>query len=107
VNRSAECDELSTQAQQRARIQTWLSSCDWLVLSDRFADQYLPLSVEFEAISAFYSDLLNCRDGGWEQVAEFWSWPQLFGVSVDDRGSELTFRSFDHPTIWVFRRRIP
>ena len=105
ISESPDLQALRTQAQQRAQIESWLAQCDWIILSDRFADQYLPLPEDFQAISSLYDDLLSHRRADFVQAAEFRSLPGLWGVSVDDRSSELTFRSFDHPTIWIFRRK--
>ena len=104
VAETSEMQEVRSQAQQRAQIGSWLATCDWIILSDRFADQFMPLPDEFEAISTFYKDLLSDRHSEFRKVAEFRSLPGVLGLTVDDRRSELTFRSFDHPTIWVFRR---
>jgi hypothetical protein len=107
VVETPEMQAVRSQAQQQAQISSWLATCDWIILSDRFADQFMPLPDEFEAVSAFYKDLLSNRHPGFYQVAEFRSLPGILDFTVDDSGSELTFRSFDHPTIWIFRRYRP
>jgi hypothetical protein len=105
VNEMPGIQHLRSQEQQRLQIQSWLMTCDWLILSDRFADQFMPLPEDFEAISMLYRDLLSGRYADFQRVAEFRSLPGLFDFTIDDRNSELTFRSFDHPTIWVFHRQ--
>jgi hypothetical protein len=105
VAETPETQAVRTRLQQEARIQAWSATCDWMILSDRFADQFLPLPDDFQAISTFYADLLSGRHPDFDVVAEFRSLPSLFNVTIDDRKSELTFRSFDHPTIWIFHRR--
>jgi hypothetical protein len=32
-------------------------------------------------------------------------YPSLFGVDVNDDAAELTFRSFDHPRVFIFMRQ--
>jgi hypothetical protein len=104
VVETSEMQSVRSQAQQQLRVNSWLATCDWIILSDRFADQFMPLPDEFEAIGTFYKDLLSNRHSEFHQVAEFRSLPGILGFTVDDSRSELTFRSFDHPTIWIFRR---
>jgi 4-amino-4-deoxy-L-arabinose transferase-like glycosyltransferase len=104
VVETSEMQSVRSQAQQQLRVNSWLATCDWIILSDRFADQFMPLSDEFEAIGTFYNDLLSNRHSEFHRVAEFRSLPGILGFTVDDSRSELTFRSFDHPTIWIFRR---
>jgi hypothetical protein len=90
--------------QQTATIEDWLLKCDWVILSDRFADQFLPLPDDMPAISQFYRSMLANENTGFQEVAVFRSLPRFFDFTIDDRASELTFRSFDHPTIWIFQR---
>lgn len=96
--------QLLTKEEQAAKVESWLSRCDWIILSDRFADQFLPLPDDLPAISRFYRAMLGNEQSGFQQVAIFRSLPRLLDFTIDDRSSELTFRSFDHPTIWIFHR---
>jgi hypothetical protein len=105
VTDTPETQGVRTPEQQQRQIEAWLARCDWAILSDRFADQYVPLPEDFQSISALYSDMLSGRRVDFELAAEFRSLPGLLNWTIDDRASELTFRSFDHPAIWVFRRR--
>ncbi|MBP7686984.1 MAG: glycosyltransferase family 39 protein [Thermoflexales bacterium] len=95
---------LRIDAQQTAQIEAWLAACDWLVVSDRFADQFLPLADIWPAIGGFYRELLGNHRSDFHLVAEFRSLPGWQDFTIDDRSAELTFRSFDHPTIWIFKR---
>jgi hypothetical protein len=38
-------------------------------------------------------------------VKEFTVYPRLFGFNLNDDRSELNFRIFDHPKVWIFRKR--
>ena len=104
VRVSPENEYLANHFNRKKEIESWLSDCDWVILSDRFADQYLPLPDDFPAISQFYGTMLSGQHPEWHLAAEFRSLPGIFGINVDDRHSELTFRSFDHPSIWIFKR---
>ncbi len=94
-----------TAAQQSDRIEEWLATCNWIILSDRFADQFQPLNVDFAAVSRFYQEMKEDRRPDFHLVAQFRSLPQLLGWAIDDSASEMTLRTFDHPTIWIFQRR--
>ncbi len=104
VTDTPEQQSLRTNAQQTAQIENWLAECDWLVVSDRFADQFLPLADTWPAIGGFYRTLLADQQPDFRLAAEFRSLPGWQDFTIDDRASELTFRSFDHPTIWIFKR---
>jgi hypothetical protein len=105
VVNNLDIENLTTQEQQAKQIEKWLRECDWVILSDRFADQYMPLPEDFNAISNFYTVMLSNQNPDWYQTVEFRSLPGFLGITIDDRWSELTFRSFDHPSTWIFRRR--
>jgi len=95
---------LRTQGAQAHQIAAWIAACDWIILSDRFADQYLPLPDDFPAISSFYRSLLSGQNREFRHATTIQSLPGIGQFVVNDRNSELTFRSFDHPTFWIFQR---
>jgi len=37
-------------------------------------------------------------------VKTFKVYPKLFGVTINDDAAEFSFRLFDHPRVFVFRR---
>jgi hypothetical protein len=50
-----------------------------------------------------YKDLLDGKLG-FEMVQTFKVYPKIFGVTIEDEGAEFTFRLFDHPRVYIFRR---
>jgi len=52
---------------------------------------------------AYYQAL---ADGslGFQQVMDFRSVPQLFGLRLDDSGSDLNWQFYDHPPVTIYRK---
>jgi hypothetical protein len=51
----------------------------------------------------FYRDLFRGALG-YQLIKEFKTYPSLLGYPLNDDRAELTFRQFDHPRIWIFKR---
>ena len=64
--------------------------------------QHLP-SAGHAAVKQYYDDLFAGRLG-FELVKTFKVYPSLFGVRINDDRAELTFRLFDHPCVFIFKR---
>jgi len=82
-----------------------LSNADYLVFNSRrlygtlmYLDQSYPLTSE-------YYKLLFAGKLGFEQIAEFTSYPKLFGITINDDASEETFQVYDHPKVLVFQNK--
>ncbi len=76
---------------------------DFIVLSTRRMWATMPrLGEKYPLTKLFYQRLL---DGslGYKEVGRFTSYPQLFGVSVNDDGAEESIQVFDHPTVLIFQ----
>ncbi len=63
-----------------------------------------------DRVPARYAPVLRYQraleDGslGFEPVATFATGPSLFGVGIDDTGSEEAFRVYDHPTVRIWHK---
>jgi hypothetical protein len=55
-------------------------------------------------IREHYASLMGGA-GPFELVKEFVVRPRLFGIEINDDRAEHNFRVFDHPKVWIFRRR--
>jgi hypothetical protein len=55
-------------------------------------------------VKQYYRDLFAGRLG-FQLAQTFKVYPSLFGQNIVDDRAELTFRLFDHPRIFVFRRQ--
>ena len=65
--------------------------------------EHLP-EAQHAVVKQYYRDLFSGRLG-FELVANVAGLPSLFGASINDDDAELTFRLFDHPRVFVFKRR--
>ncbi len=81
-----------------------LQLADWMVIDDQQKQQYEHLPAPDHAVvKQYYRDLFSGKLG-FALVKTFKVYPALFGLTINDDAAELTFRSFDHPAIYVFRR---
>ena len=92
-------------ANRRAYIASRLALADWIVMDDTFFQQYqhLPESTH-AATKQYYRDLFAGKLG-FQMVKTFKVYPSLFGLTINDDDAELTFRLFDHPRVFIFRRQ--
>jgi len=90
---------------RRSYIQSRLALVDWIVMDDTFLQQYQHLpAADHAVVKQYYKDLFAGRLG-FKLVKTFKTYPSLFGLTINDDDAELTFRSFDHPRIFVFLRQ--
>ena len=96
-----------TDAERRAYLESRLPLGDWIVIDDTFKQfyQHLPEATH-HAGKQYYRDLFSGKLG-FHLVKTFKVYPSLFGRSINDDGAELTFRLFDHPTVYMFQRDAP
>ncbi len=79
----------------------------YIILSTRRIWATMPkLTKKYPYTSTFYKRLF---DGslGFQEVASFTSYPQLFGMSVNDDSAEESIQVFDHPTVKIFQKTTP
>lgn len=93
-----------TDQDRRDYITRRLSLVDWIVMDDTYVQWYDALPAEeYGVVKEYYRELFEGRLG-FELVETFKVYPSLFGVTINDDRAELTFRLFDHPRIFIFRR---
>ncbi len=90
---------------RRDYIRSRLALADWIVIDDTYLQQYqhLPES-EHGVVKQYYRDLFAGRLG-FKLVKTFKVYPSLFGLDINDDPAELTFRSFDHPRVFILMRQ--
>ena len=93
-----------TDQDRRDYIERRLSLVDWIVIDDTYTQWYDALpDEEYRVVKEYYDDLFAGRLG-FELVQTFKVYPSLFGITINDDSAELTFRYFDHPRVFIFRR---
>jgi hypothetical protein len=84
-----------------------LSTADYYVLSSPRAWNTIGrLPDRFPLMSRFYEQLFAGKLG-FRREATFTSYPELFGVHVDDLRAEEAFWVYDHPPVRIYRRVEP
>jgi hypothetical protein len=91
--------------EKRAYIDERLAQAEYILIDDTFQQFYAPLRYsQYAPVKDFYRDLFLGRLGF--ELVETWKvYPSLFGVEINDDQAELTFRLFDHPRVFLFKRR--
>jgi hypothetical protein len=92
-------------ADKRAYIADRLSRVEYVLTDDTFQQFYRPLPAdEFGPVKDFYHQLF-AGQLGFDLVRTWKVYPSLFGIEINDDEAELTFRLFDHPRVFLFKRR--
>jgi hypothetical protein len=90
---------------KRAYIADRLSRAEYVLTDDTFQQFYRPLPAdEFGPVKDFYQQLF-AGQLGFDLVRTWKVYPSLFGIEINDDEAELTFRLFDHPRVFLFKRR--
>jgi hypothetical protein len=97
-------DRSRSREEKQAYIASRLVRADWIVIDDSYLERYERLpEADFGVVQQHYRDLFAGRLG-FRLERTFAAKPWLFGLEIDDSRSELSFRSYDHPRVFVFRR---
>jgi len=88
---------------KRTYLTDKLVAGDYIILSTRRIWGTMPrLTERYPVTSVFYTKLLR-GDLGYKEVATFTSYPQLFGIEINDDSAEESVSVFDHPTVRIFQ----
>lgn len=97
-------DMYSTDGPQKiAYLATMLSSADYISLNSRRLYGTLIRLTRLYPITSRYYQLLFAGKLGYENIGIFSSYPQLFGIQINDDSSEETFQVYDHPKVLLFK----
>jgi hypothetical protein len=90
--------------EKRRYIASRLSLVDWIAIDDTYVQWYehLPAS-ENAVLKDHYRDLFAGKLG-FALVKTFKTYPSLLGLTINDDAAEFTFKLFDHPRVYIFRR---
>ncbi|MCL4366639.1 glycosyltransferase family 39 protein [Patescibacteria group bacterium] len=80
-----------------------LSQGNYLIFnSRRLYGTLMYLPDKYPIMSKYYR-LLFADQLGYQRVAEFTSYPQLLGLTINDDKSEETFQVYDHPKVMIYK----
>ena len=90
--------------EKRNYIASKVAQADWIVMDDTYLQWYdhLP-DGDYGVVKQYYRDLFDGRLG-FRLEKTFKVYPSLFGREINDDSAEFTFRYFDHPRVFVFKR---
>jgi 4-amino-4-deoxy-L-arabinose transferase-like glycosyltransferase len=90
----------------RKYVRERLENVDYIIMSDEHYEQFSHRPREYPAVVQFFKKLFSQRLG-FQLIKTFKTHPVLFGRTINDDRSELTFRLFDHPKVMIFKRTRP
>ncbi|HPZ07303.1 MAG TPA: DUF2298 domain-containing protein [Candidatus Eremiobacteraeota bacterium] len=82
----------------------WLDRTDYIILSSNRACDSIPrLPMRYPMTIKYYNSLF---DGslGFKKIAEFTSYPEIFGLKFPDDNAEEAFSVYDHPKVRIFKK---
>ena len=89
--------------QKLRRMIGTLQTADYVIISsNRLIDSISRLPWRFPMANAYY-DALFSGELGFEIVGHFTSYPELFGIEIDDREAEEALTVYDHPEVYIFQ----
>ena len=81
-----------------------LATADYLILSSNRLYGSIPrLPIRYPMTTRYYQ-LLFAGKLGYERIAEFTSYPSLFGIQIPDQQAEEAFSVYDHPRVQIFKK---
>lgn len=81
-----------------------LSQTDYVILSsNRLYDSVTRMPLRYPVVTRYY-DLLFEGKLGFRKIAEFTSYPQLFGFELPDQSADESFSVYDHPKVTIFAK---
>jgi len=82
-----------------------LSQADYMIINSRRLYGTLMYLPEKYPLTSRYYQLLFSGRLGYRKIAEFSSYPSLFGVTINDSSTEETFQVYDHPKVLIFQNQ--
>lgn len=82
-----------------------LSTTNFIIInSRRLYGTLMYLPEKYPITSRYYQFLFNGKLG-YQKMAQFTSYPSLFGLKIRDNKSEETFQVYDHPKVLIFKNQ--
>jgi hypothetical protein len=93
-----------SETYRREYIEETLEGADYIMMSERNPYVAMKDSGADTMLKDYYQDLFS-GELGFELVKEIKVYPALFGVEVRDDPVEMNMWIFDHPRVWIFKRK--
>lgn len=97
-------DKNSDPATLHVELQNVLAQVDYIVMTTRWYEGLVNSPEASPVIRDYYRSLAS-GNSDFEMIKEITVYPRLFGIQLKDDWAELNFRVFDHPKVWIFKRK--
>ena len=97
-------DKNGDPSQQRAELHDALAGVDYIAMTTRWYEGLVNSPEASPVIRDYYRSLAS-GNSDFAMIKEITVYPSLFGIQLKDDWAELNFRVFDHPKVWIFKRK--
>ena len=101
---SASTSTTRTRPEKIEQLINDLDRADYVTVSSNRLVNSLPRNTINYPLSSHYHQMLFNGELGFDLVAEFTSYPQVFGVQFPDNGVQESWSSYDHPRVLIFKK---
>lgn len=102
---SVEFENFNTDTEARVEeLLADIDTVDYIMPSSRRLSGTIPRVPAVWPITSRYYEALESGELGFEKVAEFTSFPSVFGFELDDTGAEESYSVYDHPIVTVYKK---